>query len=132
MTHHLRCSIPQVPLFHSSEDDLTFDINNVDWMAANNEDEAFFDEKAPPFDLDEFENEALPFEIMSPDEAVVLDEDHENVFNDSNITMTARDARRELNAMQVTIGNQCSRPFLFAIIYYSTSQQQVVHKGWCK
>ena len=98
-------------------------------------DDDFFDQNAPPFDLAELENEALSFDLMSPDEVVVFDEDHENTFDDSNITMVARDARRELqnSAMQVTIRNDCSlQPFWLAIIYYSTSEGKLVHKGWCK
>jgi hypothetical protein len=121
----------EVPLFHSSEQDLVFDINDLDLLTASHLEDDSFDQDVPPFDLAEFEHKALPFDLMSPDEVVVFDED--NAFNDSNIAMTARHGRRKLqsSAMQVTIRNDCSlQPFLLAIIYYSTSEGRVVHKGW--
>lgn len=132
-TNHLPFPLSQVPLFHSSEQDLVFDINDLDLLTASHLEDDSFDQDVPPFDLAEFEHKALPFDLMSPDEVVVFDED--NAFNDSNIAMTARHGRRKLqsSAMQVTIRNDCSlQPFLLAIIYYSTSEGRVVHKGWCK
>jgi len=85
-----------------------------------------------PFDLDEFDNETLPFERLSPDEPITPDSaDELFTFDDSNTTIDSATGRELQSAMSVTITNSCTlQPFWLAIIYFSTSENKVVHKGW--
>ena len=74
------------------------------------------------FDLDDlaidFDNETLPFKLVSPDDIDALDED-----------ITTHDSRELSGVLSLTIKNDCVETVLVAVIYKNTGGQ-LVHKGW--
>jgi hypothetical protein len=92
---------------------LDFDEDDIDSFIPGWDADIFFDLE----DLEDgFDNETLPFKLVSPDDRAALDD------------ISAQDSRK-LEVLSVTIKNDCVQTIYIAIIYRDTGGQ-LVHKGW--